>query len=255
MQAIETGLGLLLTLAQLRGPQSLKNISEAAGMPPSKAHRYLASFARFGLVQQQDGAGHYRLGFGALQLGLAALNGLDYIKLASDSLPELRDTVDETVGLVVWGTAGPTFVRVEESNHRVSVNSRAGSVLPLASAAGQVFLAYLPTHITDPLVKQELNSPDRLSPSQGMLTSQRQLEELSARTRKYRLGRVEGDYFPGINALSAPVFNHDGLVVCVLTILGPEASLDVSWGGSPAKALLAHSGRLSAALGYANLGR
>ncbi|HSV36072.1 MAG TPA: IclR family transcriptional regulator C-terminal domain-containing protein [Ramlibacter sp.] len=88
-----------------------------------------------------------------------------------------------------------------------------------------------------------------------MLTSQRQLVELAARTRKYGLGRVEGNYFPGINALSAPVFNHDGLVVCVLTVLGPEASLDVSLAGAPAKALLAHSGRLSEALGYANLGR
>jgi flavin reductase (DIM6/NTAB) family NADH-FMN oxidoreductase RutF len=43
---------LLKTLAQLKGPQTLEDFSAAASLSPAKAHRYLVSLIREGLIEQ-----------------------------------------------------------------------------------------------------------------------------------------------------------------------------------------------------------
>lgn len=250
MQAVETGMRLLMAMATRRGPQMLKQLAEDAGMHPSKAHRYMVSFQRAGLVRQDERSSHYSLGPGALQLGLAAMAGLDAVGAGLKSLTALRDEVDETVGLLVWGSHGPTFVKVEESNRPVSVNSRAGSVLPLlASASGQVFLGHLPEHATDLLVRKELAFNQR-SGVPGVLTSAAQVRELAAQVRSQGFAHVEGHYFPGISAMSAPVFDSAGALAAAITILGPHNAMDTDRSGRQAHVLLDHTRRLSAELGY-----
>ena len=105
VQAVETGVKLLMALAAHRGPQMLKRLAEDADMHPSKAHRYMVSFQRAGLVYQNERTSHYSLGTGALQLGLAAMGGLDVIEIGMASLRALRDQVNETVGLLAPAVA------------------------------------------------------------------------------------------------------------------------------------------------------
>ena len=52
IQSIEVGSTLLEALARARGPLSLRDLSHEAEMSPSKAHRYLVSLLRSGLVLQ-----------------------------------------------------------------------------------------------------------------------------------------------------------------------------------------------------------
>ncbi len=59
-------------------------------MSPAKAHRYLVSFLRLGVVAQDPLSGRYELGGFALQLGLARLARIDGVKLARIALAELR---------------------------------------------------------------------------------------------------------------------------------------------------------------------
>src|SRR3989304_9203264 len=72
IQSIETGVRLLEALERVDGPLALKDVSAMAGMDPSSAHRYLASFARCGLVRQSDDTRN-DLGPLALRVGLAGV--------------------------------------------------------------------------------------------------------------------------------------------------------------------------------------
>ncbi len=250
VQAIETGVVLLMALAARRGPQMLKQLAEDTGIHASKVHRYMVSLQRAGLVQQDERSSLYSLGRGALQLGLAALAGLEPVSIALNSLPRLRDEVNETVGLLVWGSYGPTFVKVEESTRPVSVNSRSGSVLPLlASASGRIFLAFMPSHATDLLLKKELAFNQR-SGGRGTITTATQVNELVERTREQGFSRVAGDYFPGISALSAPVFDSRGELAAAVTILGPQSAIELDASSRQSHALLAYTREISAQLGY-----
>ncbi len=125
IQSIETGLRLLVALARPGAPHMLKTIAAGAGMPASKAHRYIVSFGRMGFVEQDPSSGRYRLGPAALHIGLAALSGLDVVRLGSAAVTSLREEIDETVALAIWTTNGPTFVRLEEASRPITVNVKA----------------------------------------------------------------------------------------------------------------------------------
>jgi hypothetical protein len=78
IQSIEVGVPLLRVLADHGAPMMLRDLAKAAGMPAAKAHRYLVSFVRTGLViQDANQSGRYDLGHFALDLGLASLARLD----------------------------------------------------------------------------------------------------------------------------------------------------------------------------------
>ena len=73
----ELGISILECIERATGPLSLTKIAQACGMTVSKAHFYLVSLNRAGLVTQDSVGGHYRLGPAALRLGLSALAKLE----------------------------------------------------------------------------------------------------------------------------------------------------------------------------------
>jgi DNA-binding IclR family transcriptional regulator len=116
----------------------LRDIARAAGMSTSGTHRYLVSLLRTGIVVQDAASGDYDLGTKALQIGLSAMSRIDNFKLASEALEELHAKAAQTVALLVWGNRGATIVRWKEAVRAVTVNARAGCVLPTtASASGR----------------------------------------------------------------------------------------------------------------------
>lgn len=117
IQSIEVGFRLLDVLTREPRAMMLRDLAQRAGMSPAKAHRYLVSFLRLGVVSQDPLSGRYELGGFALQLGLARLARVDGVKLARIALAELRDRLDLTVGIAVWGNQGPTMVHWMESSH------------------------------------------------------------------------------------------------------------------------------------------
>ena len=52
VQSVEVAGRLLLALAASRGDLSLKDLAARAGLTPSRAHPYLVSFSRLGMVEQ-----------------------------------------------------------------------------------------------------------------------------------------------------------------------------------------------------------
>src|SRR3954471_24042547 len=62
IQSIEVGGQLLLALGRTGKPMVLKELAREAGMPAAKAHPYLVSFARLGLIEQDPPDGTLRAG-------------------------------------------------------------------------------------------------------------------------------------------------------------------------------------------------
>ncbi|MHA1537886.1 MAG: IclR family transcriptional regulator [Alphaproteobacteria bacterium] len=242
VQSVEIGMALLAALAAYPRPAGLTDIAEAAGMAPAKAHRYLVSLIRAGMVERSADSGKYRLGEAALHVGLAALAGLDVMGFAGEALIALRDEIDETVLLAVWGNRGPVVVRWEESSRPVTTNVRPGSVMPLlTSSTGRAFAGFLPEAQTRPYIAEESRRDPALA---------KEFAAVLAETRAHGLARVEGDLLPGIAALSAPIYDHQNEVAAVLTALGPQGQFNARWDGTVAEALRHAARDLSYRLGY-----
>jgi DNA-binding IclR family transcriptional regulator len=247
VQSVEVGMRVLCSLADLGGEESLGKIAEHVGIPSAKAHRYLASLTRAGFVERSNNNNRYMLGGMALRIGLVALSRVDVIAAAQMELAELRESVDASLLLAVWGTNGPTIVRWLEPAKPVTVNVRVGSNMPLLrSATGQVFAALLPQSMTHSLIKADLNEIKRL---QGKAPTLHEAKETLKKVRKRGLGHTAGGVLPGVLALAAPIYDHDNQLAAVVTALGPAGHFDDSLTGPTARALLASSRRLSERMG------
>lgn len=251
IESIETGIRLLAAFVGLDGhSHQLKVLANAAGMPPSKAHRYLVSLIRVGFVDRDASTGHYRLGPQCIELGAAALGAMDAFALSIEAMLELLDELNHTMILSVWGTSSPVILRVEESDRLISVSFRVGRSLPLlASASGQLFSAFLPRLTIEPLLQAEIrNNKERgEGPS---IRSMVEAERLLAEVRSRGMARMAGTLTPGINAIAAPIFDYRGYPATTITALGPAHSFDYQWNGAVAESLRRKTTDLSRKLGY-----
>ncbi|HEX7007319.1 MAG TPA: IclR family transcriptional regulator [Alphaproteobacteria bacterium] len=249
IQSAEVAAAILRALAEGGGAMRLSALAAATGLHRGKVHRYLVSLARTGLVVQDEKASFYAIGPLAVTVGLVGLRRLDPVRLAYDALPGLRDRVNETVVLAIWGDMGATVIALEESAQTVTLNVRVGSTLPLSiSAMGRVFAAYLPAAVTAPFLAAERARAEaghgRALPDETGY--QRILEEI----RRTRLSRVEGTLLPGLNAMAAPVFDYRGKLSSVIGLVGHRDSFDMQPDGPIATILTTTAAELSARLGF-----
>ena len=232
IQSVEVGFALLEGLTRARGPLMLKDVAAAAGMSAAKAHRYLVSFQRLGLVTQDARTARYDLGPAALKLGLASLTRLDAMRLARERVPGWMEQIGHTLALAVWGNHGPTIVHWEESPQAVTANLRLGDVMPLlSSATGRCFAAYMPPEAVAPLLQQELAQAAKLRRTDLPATLD-QAQDVLADVRERGMARVVDTLLPGIVAFCAPVFDAGGHLALGITTLGSVATFDPEWGGA-----------------------
>ena len=250
VQSVEIGLRIAFELARSEGPIALRELAEKCGLPASKTHRYLVSLVRAGVVDQNERNGRYDLGQGALVLGLAAMGRLDEQRFASDALSDLHEVTGQTAAALVWGTYGATIVLRKESMRPTTVNTRIGSVLStVSSASGRVFAAFLPRDIVEPLVAAEFAKG--IKPTYlGRLLDIDGFWNLIERTKRAGLARVRGDLLSGVDAVSAPVFNHEGRIIMVLSVWGGHGALDIAPQGKVDQLLEDAAAKLSARLGF-----
>ena len=145
VQSVEVGGRLLLALGNSPAAMTLKDLAAKADLSPSRAHPYLVSFGKLGLIEQDRESGRYALGPAALQLGLTCLHQLDPIKAALPIAQALAATTGQAVALAVWGNFGPTIVRMIDARQPLHLTMRAGTVMSvLGTATGRAFAAVLP---------------------------------------------------------------------------------------------------------------
>jgi DNA-binding IclR family transcriptional regulator len=254
IQSVEVGFALLDVLAQAPGPLMLRDLAAAAQMSAAKAHRYLVSFQRLGLVVQDSSSTRYELGPATLRLGLATLSRLDAVKMARERLPALIEFTGHTMALAVWGNRGPTLVHWQETPLAMPVSLRLGDVMPLlSSATGRCFAAFNShggaADKTGPMIEQELALARKLGRS-DLPSTQAQVQAMLKETRQQGLGRVVNVLLPGISGFCAPVFDADGHLALGVVSLGSSATLDTAWDGPIAQQLRQFAQQLSADLGW-----
>lgn len=255
VQAAATGVGVLKGLADLDGRASLTVLAAHLGEAPAKVHRYLGSLVEAGLVAQDELTQHYTLGPEAMRIGLAAMRQIEAVRLAEPALARLRRRLGLTVFVSVMGNRGPTIVRMDEPGLPVTVNVRVGSVLSvLWSATGQVFLATLADDDGRLAAEAERERGQGTPAQQALQPDAAATAALLARVRAAGLATVHDGYLRGISAAAAPLRDHSGRTVAVLTVLGATGAFDASPDGPVARDLVAEAQALSGAMGAAVTG-
>lgn len=253
VQSVEVGGRLLLALAASRLPMSLKTLAAQAGLSASRAHPYLVGFGKLQLVEQDPASGHYALGPAALQLGLTCLVQLDALKAATPIAERLAESTGLAVALAVWGNFGATVVRMIEARQPLHVSMRAGTVMSIfGTATGRAFAALLPEHQLLQAMAGALGdapaAPGAVTPSLDDRADE--LRRIVDEMRIHGVARAAGRPMPGVNAFSAPAFDHEGVPAIVVTLLGHQDQVSAEWDSPAAQAVRAAAMEISLRLGW-----
>jgi DNA-binding IclR family transcriptional regulator len=241
IQSVEHAMNVLRAIEEARGPRSLTEIAAAAGMTPSKAHRYLASLGRVGLVAQSHRSGLYDLGPGMRRLGIEAMRRMDEVAQASEFLPGLRDRTTHAVNLAVWGDHGPVIVRWDYGAYPLPITVRVGATMPLLhSSVGRVCLAYLPEATTRPILQEQLAVEDIEAPTE------RTINRIIAEVKDRGYALTSGGVIPGVTSVAAPVFGAGETLPLVISVAMPARNADAETVAAVAAELLATTAAIDA---------
>ena len=250
VQAIETGGRLLAAMVAAGAPAMLRDLARAAGMTPAQAHAYFRSYRSIGLVEQDAATGRYGLGPMALQLGMARLRSFDPLRMASQAAANLSAETGLMVAILVWGTFGPTVVQVHEGADQLHVNVRAGNVFTLSgTASGTIFAAFMRGKAVRDQLTAEMSEGARTQRI-GMPISEAEMATKIECARRSGYATAAELPIPGVNAISAPVFDSTGQMQLALTLIGPSPALPVDPASPFITQLLATTQMLSSQLGW-----
>lgn len=213
IQSLEIGLSVLDVLIEHNEPMMLKYIAHKMQMHPSKMHRYLVSLIRKDYARKLDD-GRYGLGTRVNALGHTGFDQNSFLQRLTDAATEIKDTLHCGVQIAKWFSEGPIVIQSFEPDSPISIITRIGSRMPLASSAtGRLFASYQANTIIKPLVFTEWQgSPNSLI---AELSTKLTKTELSAKWQDFTqlqtniqaqgYAMVTGDMLMGINAISIPI--------------------------------------------------
>ena len=174
---------------------TLGDISLAAGLNKTTAHRLLQALCSEELLERNPSSGSYRLGRGMMALGVQALSNNDLRRRARPHLKRLADETGETATLEV--AVGDSMLILDEvcGRHFVAANGNVGTRWPMhATSTGKAFLAFdeagparLGKRLT-PMTGRTITDRDALATQLGEVRA-RGLRRNGRRTRGWLLGR------------------------------------------------------------------
>jgi DNA-binding IclR family transcriptional regulator len=223
---LDRSMALLGLLAD--GPQTLRSLAQASGLPRPTAHRLLVALETHGLVGR-DGDGAFRLGPRLTELALRAGHGLDLGTLAVGVLARLHDQTGESVQLYLRSGDQRLCVAARDAGTGLRDSVPVGALLPLdAGSGGKVLLAWSDDADRFPAVE-----PAELA---------------AVRRRGWASSIAERE--AGVASVSAPVL-RDGTLLGALCVSGPASRLGHSPGPRLAPQVVAAARELAALAGAA----
>jgi DNA-binding IclR family transcriptional regulator len=143
IESVDRALQLLTLLGSDR-TVTVSGAAESLNVARSTAHRLLAMLQYRGFVRQDPETKVYSAGGAILQIGLSAVDSLDFRAVARPHMEALRATFDETVHLALLDGETVLFLDSLESTRTLRVGSRRGFSMPAyCTAAGKALLAQL----------------------------------------------------------------------------------------------------------------
>lgn len=232
-------LRLLEEVARADGSGHLVELATRSGLDKSTASRLLNYLEDRSLVHRDEATKVYAVGPALVSLAAIIMRGASFPRVAQTYLDRLRDATEETVSLHVRNGAERVCVGGAESRHLLQRVLTVGDPLPLwEGPTGKVILAHLPD-----AERERILSAANISER-----ARRQADELIENARAQGWLATVGDRTPEVSALSAPVFDGQG-VFASITIAGPDSRWSTEAMTSFAPELVAAAGQLSAEIG------
>ena len=220
VQSVDRAVSVMEFLSR-RGWSGVTEVAMELDIHKSTAYRLLATLRDRGLVEQDAATEKYRLGFGLVLLARAVSADLDILRCARPVCERLSERTKETVTIAVL--EGDDAVVIHQSISRASALGVdwTGRHTPLhATAAGKIFLAYMP----EVQLLRILEGPlERFT--ENTIVDPASLKDHTGKIRDEGYGYTVEELETGLNAVGAPIRCAEGAVVGAVSVSGPAFRL------------------------------
>ena len=235
-QSLERGLAILSAFRSGRPVLGVSELSREVGLSRSTAHRYIATLATLGYLDQDPASRKYRLGPRVLDLGFSAINSMDLREVAAPHLQALSDETGHTVNMAVLDGADIVYIdrcRTSQRGQRdIDLNLHVGSRLPAyCTSMGKVLLAGL----GEEEQRAVLDRVDFDQRGPNTLTEREELLAELAHVARIGLALNNEELAYGLRSIAAPVTSGSGEVVAAINLAVHRTMLSLD-------ALVAHLG-------------
>jgi len=221
-QSLERGLAILGSFSPERSALGISELAKRLGLTRSTTHRYVATLARLGFLDQDETTRKYRLGIRVLDLGFAVLGSLELREIAAPYLQRLTAATGHTSNLAIRDDTDVILIdRIRGRPcryHHFEFNLHVGSRLPsYCSATGKALLAFLPPHELDEL----LDRVELLPRGPRTLVSRTALVAELAQVRRTGFAFNDEELESGLRSIAVPVRSRAGTVVAAINLAAP----------------------------------
>ena len=225
-QSLERGLEILASFSSARPLLGVSDLAREVSLSRSTTHRYVATLAALGYLDQDPATRKYRLGPRVLDLGFSAINSMELRQVSAPHLQRLSDETGHTVNMAILD--GPDIVYIERcrsaqrGQREIDLNLHVGSRLPAyCTSMGKVLLADLPEDVCGALVDDmqlTQRGPNTLTTRKALIAELRTVREQGIAVNNEELAF-------GLRSIAVPVHGRSGEVVAAINL-----AVHRSWG-------------------------
>jgi IclR family acetate operon transcriptional repressor len=218
--SVERAAAVLRLFVDLPGPSlGITEIATHLSLSKAVVHRVVSSLRETEFLEADAESRRYRLGPGSLALGLAYLDRVDVRTLARPDLEQLSAVTQETATLSVRHGFQRVYIDQVTPGAEIRMTVAIGQPYPLhAGSSSKAFLAFV-----DEAEREEYFATQLLTAvTDSTIVDRAALQDELALIRKRGFARSLGERQPGAASVAAPVLDHDGKPVAVVSVCGPS---------------------------------
>jgi DNA-binding IclR family transcriptional regulator len=245
--ALERGLRILGEFSASTQTLNPSEVAKRLDIPRSSAFRMMQTLESLGYLSRQNDEADYRLGVAVLRLGYEYVASLELVELGRPIINELRDLTGCSVHITVRDERDVVFVAKAASSAAIFTSIHIGTRLPAhATVLGRLLLSGLSDEALEALYPEEhLQVFSEQTPR--TLLELKTLLELDRR-RGYAISQSFFEH--GLSVVGAPVRDHRGSIVAVISIAIHSGSIDPAQQENFCQEVLAAAKKLSSILKY-----
>ena len=222
VQALDRGLIVLRALAK-EGSATLTDIGLRAGMPPSSAHRVLATLQKHGFVEFDETNQHWAVGIEAFRVGSSYLVRTNLVEASHKIMRELMEETGETANLAIADGGDVIFISQVESHNPIRAFFRPGTRGHLhASGIGKALMADMARKD----VEKILQKTGLVEFTEQTITTSGALFDDLEKTKKRGWSFDDEERYSGMRCVAASIYNGFGEAIAGVSVSGPTVRFD-----------------------------
>ncbi|WP_134700823.1 IclR family transcriptional regulator [Ammoniphilus sp. YIM 78166] len=242
IQSLQIGLSIVDIVAKQTRPLRMSDIQELTQITKSNLYKYLNTLTQLGLLYRDKEAGTYILGSKLIEYGMAAVGQENVIERITPYLQQISTKSNQTVLFTSWTPNGPMVVRIFNTGQGFNIGAQIGTLLPILSATGKIFAAFMEEGTIRVWKEQETQAWDE--------NKKEKFKEECKWILEKGISFAREPLVSAVSSVAFPIRNYSGSLLGAAVVVGFTDSIPQDENQELSRYLVDISQEISASFGY-----